>query len=310
MIRIDIFDELLKLVDNDVNIHFQNGDSLLTHAVIYKSEDIIEKIINNDNFDSNENDLLTAFLKTFSFERTVKNKGLSHNNNNNNNLHDEIALPNSMELIYNYDEQHDHLIDFKKLLPNGNSYFTSIFSFCDGIENIVEFFLNHDVDPDLPDEKGVYPLEHAIRINSYSIANMLIETNRIDFTRRFSTASDFTYLHLAAYEGNERIFINLMNLNIIDINSVDANGETPLLIAARKLNIVIIQNLFLDDNLDYTHCNKKGDDAIKIAQLSANVLFRRNRRRSRTLAQPIQITGPLKTKGDYLSLLIALINSV
>ena len=39
--QIEIFRELLPLVNNDVNISFQNGDSLLTYAVISKSDDII-----------------------------------------------------------------------------------------------------------------------------------------------------------------------------------------------------------------------------------------------------------------------------
>ncbi|KAK8835902.1 Death-associated protein kinase 1 [Tritrichomonas musculus] len=211
-----------------------------------------------------------------------------------------------MVLVYEYDDEHEHLIDFSKLLPKGLSFFTSIFINCREIESVVEFLINHGVDTDFPDQRNVYPLEQAIKINSYQFAHLLIETTRIDFNRLFSYG--FNYLHLAANYKEGRIFIDLMELNIIDVNVTDVKGDTPLLIATRSMNINIIQSLFLVDNLDYTHCNKNGEDAIKIALECAKNIRRRNRRISRNAVVPVQITGPIKTKGDYLSLLISILN--
>lgn len=159
------------------------------------------------NFDSIRSDLLNAFVKTFSFDSNESKKKNQFNNNQNNNL-EERALFSSMVLMYEYDDEHEHLIDFSKLLPNGLSFFTSIFINCREIESVVEFLINHGVDPDFPDQRNVYPLEQAIKINSYQFAHLLIETNRNDFNRLFSYG--FNYLHLAANYKEERIFIDLM----------------------------------------------------------------------------------------------------
>lgn len=83
------------------------------------------------------------------------------------------------------------MIDFSKLLPNGKSFFTSISSNFRNINEIVDFFLQHGCDPDEPDQKGVYSLEHAIKLGSYPFAHLLIQTNKIDFNRKFSMILKF-----------------------------------------------------------------------------------------------------------------------
>ena len=54
--------------------------------------------------------------------------------------------------------------------------------------------------------------------------------------------------------------------NLIDINVTDSSGDTPLMKACRNRNIEIIELLFKMDDLDYSHKNNVGDDALSIVR--------------------------------------------
>ena len=60
---------------------------------------------------------------------------------------------------------------------------------------------------------------------------------------------------------------------MIDINSVNELGDTPLFEACKSKSIRNINLLFKRENLDYLHCNNKGECALDIVvQLSPNEL--------------------------------------
>lgn len=99
----------------------------------------------------------------------------------------KIFLTSSIKLkkvLLDYDKQKNHFIDFNHLLPNGKSFFTQISLEISDLSEIVQFFLDNNADPNLPDKFGVYPLEYAININSYKFVETLVNTEKIDFSVR------------------------------------------------------------------------------------------------------------------------------
>lgn len=311
--QIEIFRTLLPFVDNDVNISFQTNKSLLIHSVENRSEKIIDEIIHHESFDPLKSDLLTAFVSTFNYIKEENQEGTS--------------LYDSMVSIFNYDNDHSKLIDFKKLLPNGKSYFTSISYNYSDISQVADFFLQNGCDPDAPDQNGIYPLEYAITLNSVAFVRLLIGTGQIDLNRKLtsvilefvthtgkvkgpnkniitknSVRNNLTYLHLAAKKRDPTIFNYLLSLNVIDINSVDDRDETLLFFAIKYYKPSIIQKLFLLDDLDYKHQNKRGMDAIKYAQH----LISLNSERNIQMDQNTEMK--LETKGDYLTEILSILN--
>ena len=114
---LDIFRQLLPLVNNDVNISLEKNNSLLIVAVKNHRENIINEIINNDSFSSNKSHLLDAFVETFGYKPSIQNnnnKTFSWTGNNNNNNYGygrqpskEKVFVESMTFIYSYDSMHD-----------------------------------------------------------------------------------------------------------------------------------------------------------------------------------------------------------
>ena len=94
-----------------------------------------------------------------------------------------------MNKLLNYDKENSHLIHLNELLPDGRSFFTSIYSNYDEIDEVCNFLLDHGVDPNIPDKNGFYPLEYAITLDSIDFICVLINTNKIDFTQIVETSN-------------------------------------------------------------------------------------------------------------------------
>ena len=65
--------------------------------------------------------------------------------------------------------------------------------------------------------------------------------------------------------GNVDIFNLLLQNKSININIEDELGNTPLMEAYLFKNKTFIESLFRFKNLDYLHRNKKGEDALSLA---------------------------------------------
>ena len=180
-----------------------------------------------------------------------------------------------------------------------------------------------------PDRNGFTPLYHAIGLESVHFVRLLVRTRNIDFSRKFQFTVkepvavssptkqknaksnsftlkcrsqrrfDVTYLHLAASAKNMKIFKEIIDLNAIDINSSDDQGETPLFYAARSRNGSSVQQLFLRENLDFAHKNNAGMDVIKCVKI---ILQNNN------IGVDHDVDAHINTKGEYLSELMSLIN--
>lgn len=166
-----------------------------------------------------------------------------------------------MEYIYKYDKEHKNLIDFTKLLPSGQSFFTVLFFNIDEIGDVTNYLLEHGADPNAPDKFGVYPLENMIRKNIYESFIVLLNSNKVNLNQVIRSE---TYLHLAAKIDDSRFLIKLLDTNLFDINATDDKGETPLIKASKYKMIGNIAILFEKNDLDYLHCNKNGKNALTI----------------------------------------------
>lgn len=76
-----------------------------------------------------------------------------------------------------------------------------------------------------------------------------------------------TYLHLAACSKNLEIFKEKIDMNAVDINSIDNQSENSLLYAVRLETGGTILQLFQRENFVYAHKNVVGLDAIKVLKV-------------------------------------------
>ncbi|KAK8872183.1 hypothetical protein M9Y10_007947 [Tritrichomonas musculus] len=243
-----IFKKLLEL------INFDDEDEqidLLSMAIKNNSGiEIIKEILNNSHFNSSKNEIFNNFCMNL-------------------NSIDANSY-GTMIMLFQYDQKHDNLIDLNKLASNGETVFTSIFSDCQDekdfskIEVIVNFLLENGADPNIPNQRGKYPLQHAIELDSIEFVNSLIKSKKIDFSKRMK--NNKTFLHLASMSSNSLILKEFLDKNLIDINVTDDFGETPLMDACRFNRVDNVSLLFKEESLDYLHRNKSGQDALEIIQ--------------------------------------------
>ena len=304
--EIEIFKELIQLVDNDVNMSDFEGKSLLFHSIAHASDDIMTEILNHPNFDSKKSDILSAFIESFGDFNQIQIKS-SRKIAKSMKANNKISPIETMNILCDFDRSHDHLIDFTKLLPNGKSFFT-ICKYGDSYDSdICDFFLLNGCDPNQPDADGIFPLEFSI-FNSMGFFYSLIESNLIDYTKQIPLNNNnilnicmdeitddplvfglnyTTYLHMAFASNFDNYTVFLERI-IVDINMTNDLGETPLMTACRCNKIDAVYQLFARDDLDYLHINNKGEDALRIVNRNLS---------NEDLSQ-------IKSKDEYLDMLI------
>ena len=237
---------------------------------------------------------------------------------------------NALTKLVEYDKKHNNFIDLNRKNLDSSTYLTNTFLMNNTslyFNKIFDFLLDNGADPNLSNSLGVYPLEFAIDCNLYIYAHALIETNKIDMTKRilvknqqnnnclpFGTSFTFgpidpnsapnpnvknytTYLHLAAKKGCEQIFKEIYETKQIDINETDDLGNTPLIEACKNMSEEDIQLLFKEDDLDYKHCNNEGKDALQIVRSQSPIMFSFNK------------DDPTMSKDEYLAKLLSYFNN-
>lgn len=132
---------------------------------------------------------------------------------------------------------------------------------------IAKFYIEHGADPNIQDLNGLDSLSRAIKLNLDSYVLALINSKKIDLTKRIldpETGVNKSYLHFAARLDDPTILLQLLGKKEIDVNAEDDNGDTPLMESCRFNKSKIIEALFQRDDLNYLHVNKNGEDALKI----------------------------------------------
>ncbi|KAK8838502.1 hypothetical protein M9Y10_033130 [Tritrichomonas musculus] len=324
--NVGIFKKLIKLIDNDINIENQKGESLLVVSAHNLSGAIIDELFNDPRFDPINGQIVDAFIKAycgtyqkqslnnqtvppwqyqpqkqFGYRPIPETPNWQMQRQNEHiwlNLHDvqnQQLIPDKstrieiMEKIVNFDREHSNLINFNQLLENGKSFFTVICQDYDEIEDVSDFLLDHGADPNMRDRDGIYPLLTAIGLNSSKFVSSLINSEKIVYSQ---LGNKTTYLHVAAAFAGVKILRFLLETNVFDVNATDINGETPLMLACRAKNIDKVVLLFEIDVIDYLHCNNAGIDALKILK---------------NLPQN-EVKNAMKSRDDYKEKIISILN--
>ena len=284
--NIEMFRKLIKITNNDINTYERNGQNIFSYALEMKSNEILLDIFKNPSFELKGRDILTDFIQSFTQNISVN-----------------FQLKASIEImkgLYNYDQNHDHLINLNSLLKNGKTFFTSIPMNLGNVAETVSFFLENGADPNIPDCDDIYPLEFGMMINSLDYVSPLIDSDKIDFTQKIPSKHEFgyvgpkyqSYLHLAAKSNNPRILQKILQKKAIDINIVDDLGETPLMTACLFKQQQNVYLLFKEENLDFHHKNKKGQDCVQALLNSNDPNYQ-----------------PKENKDDYLAQLLELVSN-
>ena len=255
MNNVNILNILLQVINNDVNIHLHN-ESLLVVSSKYNNKEVIQAIFDNQNFDPDKSEINVAFGQLLS--------------------NSEFVSTNLLDLLIEHDSKHQ--INFSKPLPNGKSYFTTLSPSAKNLKEVVDYLLKHGADPNSEDKFGEYPLQYAINSLSLEFVKTLIDTKKINLLMRIhiyeeingytTTDVSSTYLHLAAKSKDSKIFDKIFDFKLININSLDSQGETPLMVCVRYKNTDIIRKLFKEDDLDYEHRNKNKENVLDINKSS------------------------------------------
>ncbi|KAK8842518.1 hypothetical protein M9Y10_026110 [Tritrichomonas musculus] len=255
------------LLNNQVNPpNFNNQNNLLNQFNLPNPNDQFNP--NNQNIQFNPNSL------NILFNPNDQNIQFNQRNLNNGNDEDE-SLIQVMNKLYEYDKEHDNLIDFSKLLPSGKSFLTAFQSNTGSEEEAINFLLDHGCDPDEPDKYNVFPLQNAINSKLIGVINALVDSDKIDLQKQIPLLNDnekdssakpkyTTYLHIAASIPEPSVLQALLSKKKFDVNATDELGDTPLITACKHKRKRNINSLLCINELDCFHCNKDGKDALSI----------------------------------------------
>ena len=145
--NINVFQKLIKLIDNNTNIYNDNKVSLILYAAMKLSGDIANT--KNSTRNKNISDDLDFYIDRFMFKTIFE---MNQEQINKESLPKKCSIIEMMERLVNYDNEHEHLIKFDKLLPKGKSFFTAICSNYSDIGAVCNFLIEHGVDPNIPDK--------------------------------------------------------------------------------------------------------------------------------------------------------------
>lgn len=76
------------------------------------------------------------------------------------------------------------MIDFRQLLPNGKSFFTTISPDIDNLKEVLEYLIQHGADPNLPDKFNETSLHFVIIQSSYKYVDLLFKPNKINLSQQ------------------------------------------------------------------------------------------------------------------------------
>ena len=102
-------------------------------------------------------------------------------------------------------------------MDSGNSFYTSISTSFDNVGEIVQFFIDHNVDVNQPDSEGIYPLEYGIMNESKPFIIPLLDSKKVDFSVKLNNNEN--YIHLVECCQDEEIVKEFIDRQIIDPNS-------------------------------------------------------------------------------------------
>ncbi|OHT14358.1 hypothetical protein TRFO_15275 [Tritrichomonas foetus] len=288
------------LLNNEYNCLSRKEVTPLIIAVITFNDLNIQKIIHHPKFDPNkslihlaiENSIeiddvdifrmlipyCTSSLKSFLIyaAKTCSNNIIQYlwSESYNNDIQEEDIISaflssshlNTLKLIYRL-----HPIDLSKQPPSPfKSYFQIIFKpenvirSSNEVRSLVEFLIENGADPNSDLGNGLTPLAKAIINMKEETVEALLSFPQIDLNKRLEP-TNHTYLHLAA-QSSKTILSQILDINVIDVNSEDNNGETPLFYAVRKNIRENVDLLFQNPKLDYKKRNHQNFTVLEYSK--------------------------------------------
>lgn len=150
--------------------------------------------------------------------------------------------------------------DIRSPLPDGRTPLHVVAA--DGREVFVRLLLEHGADPTARDAKGHTPLETALLNGRLQVVMVLAP--------RGSALDANALLLEAARQGtSHRDVIDFLRRRGADLETRDANGDTPLIIAVRRNDRVMVRHL-LDRGANPFATDAAGKSALAIAEESKN----------------------------------------
>jgi ankyrin repeat protein len=117
-----------------------------------------------------------------------------------------------------------------------------------GRTEVVAILLRAGADPDIPDAEGSTPLIRAVEAGKPDVVRALLQSkvnlNKIKGPRNFGGGG--TALH-SAINGSQDEIADILIAAGVDIDAVDARGETALMLAARRNDTSLVEKLIERD---------------------------------------------------------------
>ena len=246
--NIEIVDFLLSNDNVDVNITDKGDDTALHYAILFKRNDMMKLIVSSKNFDSN---IRTTYGDTYLI-RVVSNNNyegckimLDSNKFDINSTND---FQNSALHYSSIDGNYDitkNLLEYGKINIDSQDRDgdTSLLNACRGGHlEIVNLLLSHNANINMKNDNDETPLILAIESNNIYLLKILLQNEKID--------RNYLYpLHLAA-KYNNFSFVKFLISDKTDLNLVDDDGYTPLMISIENFKYNITKELLLNSKVN------------------------------------------------------------
>jgi ankyrin repeat protein len=116
-----------------------------------------------------------------------------------------------------------------------------------GLVDMAYKLIARGADPSGGVTEGWTPLCWAAFVNRRRIINLLLDDHRVDANYAISNGS--TAMHIAAMNGSEALEL-FLDREVVDVNSQDNLGRTPLILAVQHARLCHIEPLIMNERID------------------------------------------------------------
>ncbi len=246
--NMEIFEFLISNQESNVNITDKFDDTVLHYAILFERNDMMKLIVSSKNFNSN---IRTTYGDTYLI-RVVSNNNyegckimLDSNKfyvNSTNDFQNSALHYSSIDGNYDITK---NLLEYGKINIDGQDRDgdTALLNACRGGHlEVVNLLLNHNANINIKNDNDETPLLLAIELNNIHLLKILLQNEKIDRNLMFP-------VHLAAKYNNFK-FVKLLISDKTDLNLVDDDGYTPLMISIENFKYNIAKELLLNNKVD------------------------------------------------------------